>query len=99
MPSYQFRYLDGQSMPYETIQATDDADFAAKVAEWEKRTGFSHVPSTLTVAEGTHVIRGTFRPEERAVAEAFFAHKRAHPEPVPYEQLTPLQKRMQSGGA
>lgn len=29
--------------------------------------------------------------------EAFFAHKAQHPEPVPHDRLTPLQKRMQSG--
>ncbi len=49
------------------------------------------------IDEITRVSKGTFSPEARAAADAFFAHKKEHPEPVPYEQLTPLQKRMQSG--
>ena len=49
--------------------------------------------------EEVRIKKGTFSPEAQAAADAFFAHKKEHPEPVPYEQLTPLQKRMQSGGA
>ncbi len=40
-----------------------------------------------------------FSPEAWAAATAFFVHKLRHPAPVPYDRLTPLQKRMQSGGA
>lgn len=57
------------------------------------------------VPAGDHVIwvrpairrEGMFSPEARATADAFLEHKKAHPEPVPYEQLSPIQKRMQSG--
>src|SRR5205085_11013927 len=34
--------------------------------------------------------KGTFSPEARGDADAFFAHKKEHPDPVPYEELTPL---------
>ncbi len=43
--------------------------------------------------------KGTFSQEAERASALFFQHKRLHPEPVPYEKLTPLQKRMQSGGA
>ena len=33
----------------------------------------------------------------RTVALKFFMHKAKHPGVTPYEKLTPLQKRMQSG--
>ena len=49
--------------------------------------------------EEVNVKKGTFSPEAQVAADAFFAHKKEHPESVPSEQLTPLQKRMQSGGA
>lgn len=38
-----------------------------------------------------------FSDEAWRAATAFFIHKLRHPAPVPYEKLTPLQKRMQSG--
>ncbi len=40
---------------------------------------------------------GSLSPESESVAEAFFKYKEEHPEPVPEDQMTPLQKRMQSG--
>lgn len=36
-------------------------------------------------------------PESTLVAESFFRYKELHPDPVPEDLLTPLQKRMQSG--
>lgn len=30
--------------------------------------------------------------------DAFFEHKRRHPEPVAEKDMTPIQRRMQSGG-
>jgi hypothetical protein len=43
-------------------------------------------------------VKGAFSPDAQKARDAFLAHKREHPEPTPYEELTPLQKRMQSGG-
>ena len=40
---------------------------------------------------------GVMSAEARKAADAFAAHKRAHPGTVPYDELTPLQKRMQDG--
>jgi len=55
MPSYQFRYRHGQSMPYATIAATDDADFFdIKLPAWEKKTGFRYVQGTATCAITEH---------------------------------------------
>ncbi|MDO8548413.1 MAG: hypothetical protein Q7R71_01960 [bacterium] len=42
---------------------------------------------------------GSLDHESRKARDAFFAHKREHPESVLYKDLTPLGKRMQSGGA
>ncbi len=42
---------------------------------------------------------GRFSVEAAAAAQAFFEHKRRHPIDVPYHKMTPLQRRMQSGGA
>jgi hypothetical protein len=36
-------------------------------------------------------------PGMEQIRRAFFDHKKDHPDPVPYEDLSPLQKRMQSG--
>jgi hypothetical protein len=38
-------------------------------------------------------------PEAEAAKRAFFEHKKKCPEPVPDDKLSPLQRRMQSGGA
>ena len=47
--SYRFRYRHGQSMPYATLLATDDADFFNnKIPAWERKTGFKYVPYTVT---------------------------------------------------
>ncbi len=52
MRVYQFRYLNGQSMPYTTISAKDDEEFSSKLATWEKETGFRHIPSTMSWTSG-----------------------------------------------
>ncbi len=52
MRVYQFRYLNGQSMPYTTISAKDDEEFSSKLAAWEKETGFRHIPSTMSWTSG-----------------------------------------------
>lgn len=39
-----------------------------------------------------------FSDEAWNASTAFFIHHLRHPKPVPYHKLTPLQKRMQSGG-
>ena len=55
MLSYQFRYRHGQSMPYATIAAADDADFFdTKLPAWEKKTGFRYVQGTATCAITEH---------------------------------------------
>jgi hypothetical protein len=38
-----------------------------------------------------------FSEDAWATATAFFIHHLRHPKPIPYDRLTPLQKRMQSG--
>lgn len=43
------------------------------------------------------MMRGTFSREAKAAVEAFFDYKRRHPRKIPYHEMTPLQKRMQSG--
>ncbi len=49
MRSYNFRYRHGQSMPFATLAATDDADFFdTALPAWEKRTGFKHVAGSVT---------------------------------------------------
>ena len=55
MQSYRFRHMHGQSMPYATLLATDDADFFDTVLPaWEKKTGFKHVPYTVTCTVFQH---------------------------------------------
>jgi len=51
MREYTFRHRHGQSMPYATLLATDDADFFNNVIPaWEKKTGFKYVPYTVVCA-------------------------------------------------
>ena len=51
MREYTFRHRHGQSMPYATLLATDDADlFNAVLPAWEKKTGFKYVPYTVVCA-------------------------------------------------
>jgi hypothetical protein len=38
-------------------------------------------------------------PDRERVAKEFFDHKKKNPKPTPFAELTPLQKRMQSGDA
>lgn len=47
MRSYEIRYMDGQSMPYKTFCAANDAEFYQQLGEWEKKTGHTHVRDTL----------------------------------------------------
>lgn len=46
-----------------------------------------------------HYTLGEFSPEERKIADEFFKYKQEHPELMPYDELTPLQQRMQCGGS
>ncbi len=58
--NYRFRYQHGQSMPFKTLEATDDADFFDQVLPtWERTTGFKHVAGTITA----------FQVESRTVKE------------------------------
>lgn len=91
--------------PDATIEPTDRHDFTN--GKWE--LAGNHAGCRVPAGDQVFWVRpdpdktdacwtkGTFSPEARAAADEFFAHKKAHPESVPYEQLTPLQKRMQSG--
>jgi len=42
---------------------------------------------------------GKMSASARDAAKQFWVHKAKHADPIPHEQLTPLQKKMQSGGA
>lgn len=102
MRTYQFRYMNGQSMPYQSLEAENDEDFKIKLLAWEKEAGFVHVAGTVfyTDTGSGSLVRHEgpeFGPEARSAADAFFAHKAAHPEPTPFCKLTPLQRRMQDG--
>lgn len=41
---------------------------------------------------------GTFSPEAKRDADAFFEHKKKHPGVVAEKDMTPLERRMQSSG-
>ena len=47
MDTYRFRYLNGQSMPYQNLKAADDAAFYKELIKWERENGFRHVKETL----------------------------------------------------
>lgn len=90
-------------MPYNTLEAADDADFYKKLVVWERENGFRHVAGTITCKEDVggirelpepSFVRGTIAPGNEEDRAAFFAH-----EHDPSKPLTGLQKRMQSGGA
>jgi len=49
MQSYRFRYMHGQSMPYATLYAENDADFFNnKLPAWERETGLKYIPYSVT---------------------------------------------------
>ncbi|HVV38859.1 MAG TPA: hypothetical protein VHD31_00860 [Candidatus Paceibacterota bacterium] len=49
-------------------------------------------------ARDRRVVKGALSPVAKKIADEFFAHKKKHPEVVDEKDMTPLQRRMQSGG-
>jgi len=94
MPSYTFNYFSGQSKPSETLTAQNDDDFFNRaLPAWEQKTGHKYIDGTVlcTAMERRRVTE--------PATERVFAHKAECPESVSDEELSPLQRRMQSGGA
>ena len=48
MPEYTARFKVGQSAPYRTFTAKDNADFYQQLAEYERTTTLKHIPGTIT---------------------------------------------------
>jgi hypothetical protein len=50
MPSYTFRYVDGQSAPYQTIEASNDFRARRKIKRFlSQKPGATLIRSSLTV--------------------------------------------------
>ena len=71
-------------MPYQNLEAADDAHFYKQLVIWERENGFRHVAGTITCKEETGGDRkvpepsfgqGTTPPGNVKVRAAFFAHK------------------------
>jgi hypothetical protein len=96
------------------LTAADEADAFRKKDAFISKHGGKYILSSMQVfrqslwrkvpdpslpPKGKTVVSGEpLTGESRKAEDAFFAHKQEHPEPTPYKELTPLQKRMQSGG-
>lgn len=100
---YRFFYKTAaypQGMPGHLPVDANDTDqacnniFTGKLEVFLKASKGELVPGSITCK-----VERVYLVADPSPSERYFAHKAAHPEPVPFEKLTPLQQRMQSGGA
>lgn len=96
---FTFKVLIGGSMPHRTVDAPTDEEGYENIRQHilnKEPSGAALVPESIVLrAEETRRM-----PDPAwAAAEAFAVYKNEHPLPVPADAMTPLQSRMQSGGA